>query len=121
MSEVIEPVAPVAAVKPRRAKRVVEEPVMPEYSDLLIATDSKDEDDWVLIRLHDSEDMPPTGQPFGVNGRFFVMGSNRWYRIPEWLLSTIDNCVVSRPIQNDQMQFIGTRNMKRFPYEIYRG
>lgn len=121
MSDDIQDVAPVAPVKPRRAKRAVEEVVMPEYTDLLIATDSKDEDDWVLIKLHDSEDVPPTGQPFGVNGRFFVLRSNGWYRVPEWLLSTINNCVVSRPIQNDQLQFVGTREMKRFPYEIFRG
>jgi len=113
-------VQPVAPVRPRTSKRKSAAPVeTPEFQDTLIATDDKE--DYELIRMYDNEDMPPTGQPFGVNGRFFVLRSNVWYRVPSWLLSSIDNCVVDRPIKDEADRLVGTRAMKRFPYEIFRG
>ena len=38
-----------------------------------------------------------------------------------WLLSSIDNCISEKPQRDEFDRFIGTRPMKRFPYEIFRG
>lgn len=108
-------------VKPRkpRPRSAAAEPEVPEFVDLLIATDDKD--DYEIIRLHDNDNVPPGGQPFGVNGRIFVLKPNVWARVPGWLLSTIDNCVADVPVKNEDDKFIGTRPMKKYPYEVFRG
>lgn len=111
--------APITPVKPRRSKARVAEVETPEFEDLLIATDDKD--DYEIIRLHSSEDIAPGGHPFGVNGRFFILRGDKWYKVPAWLLSSIDNCITERPQRDEFDRFIGTRPMKRFPYEIFRG
>ena len=49
------------------------------------------------------------------------MRAEVWYKVPGWLLSTIDNCIVDRPVKDEFDRLIGTRQMKRFPYEIFRG
>ena len=108
----------VAPVKPRK-RRGAEPAEEPQYIDLLIATDDKD--DYEIIMLNDSEEIAPVGQGFGVNGRFFNLRSNTWYRVPSWLLATIDNSIVERPIRDGNNRFVGTRPMKRFPYEKFRG
>lgn len=111
------PTAKVTPVKPRKRRNA--EPLdEPQYIDLLIATDDKD--DYEIIMLNDGEEIPPVGQGFGVNGRFFNLRSNVWYRVPTWLLSTIDNCVLERPIRDTNNRFVGTRPQKRFPYEKFR-
>lgn len=109
----VQPVTP----RKRRSTRAAQE--APPFISLMIAKD--DQEDFEIISLHDNEDIPPTGQFFGVNGRAFQLRSNTWYKVPSWLLSSIDNCVVDRPVQDDQLRLIGVRPMKRFPYEIFRG
>lgn len=121
MSDDIQEQPVVEPVRPRRASRreqvVAEAPE--EFVDMTIATDAKDDVDF--IRLHASDEIAPGGHPFGVNGRFFPMRAEVWYKVPSWLLSTIDNCIVDRPQKDEFDRLIGTRQMKRFPYEIFRG
>lgn len=110
--------APVVQPKsPRRRKQVEVE--MPEFVDRLIATDDKE--DYEIIRLHASDELPSSGHPFGVNGRVFIMAAEVWYRVPSWLMSNIDNIVLDKPVKDDTDKFVGTRRVKRFPYEIFRG
>lgn len=107
----------VAPRKPRaRAVQQVEEP---ESINRLIATDDKD--DYAIIRLHTSDEIPPGGVPFGVNGRNFIMTGDVWYKVPSWLLSSIDNIITEKPIKDGADKFIGTRPMKKYPYEVWRG
>lgn len=109
------------AVKPRkpRSRRAEAEVETPEFIDLLTAVDDKD--DFEIIRLHDNDDIAPGGQPFGVNGRFFVLRPNTWYKVPGWLLSTIDNCIAEKPHTDEHMRLVGFRSMKKYPYETFRG
>lgn len=118
MSEELELATPAVAPRKPRSRKPVEVET-PEYVDTLIATDDKD--DYEIIRLHDNKDVPPGGQPFGVNGRFFVLRPNVWTRVPGWLLSTVDNCVADMPVTDDDGKLIGTRPMKKYPYEVFRG
>lgn len=107
----------VQAVKPRRRKQV--EVQEPEFVDRLIATDDKE--DYEIIKLNASDKIPSNGHPFGVNGRVFIMAAEVWYRVPSWLLSTIDNIIEEKPVKDDMDRLIGTRRMKRFTYEVFRG
>lgn len=85
-----------------------------DYIDLLNATDKAS--DSVIIKLFQNDDIPPNGQPFGVNGRFFALKADVWYRVPAWLLSTIDNSIYEKPVTDDNNRFVGTRPQPRFPY-----
>ncbi len=110
----------VEPVKPKRArKQVVLAEAPDEFTDLLIKSD--DQEDYEFIRLHASDEIAPGGHPFGVNGRFFPMKAEIWYKVPAWLLSTLDNIIVDRPQKDEFDRFVGTRQMKRFPYEVFRG
>lgn len=102
---------------PRKRKQVEVE--APPFVDLLIATDDKD--DYEIIKLNASDQIPAGGHPFGVNGRMFIMAAEVWYRVPSWLLPNIDNIIVEKPIKDEADRFVGTRSMKRFTYEIFRG
>lgn len=106
-------------VKPRapRAKGTQDnESGAAEYIDLLTSADSKKDSDVAIIKLFRNEGFPPGGQPFGVNGRFFSLRAEVWYRVPRWLLATIDNCIVEQPVVDDNSRFIGTTTQPRFPY-----
>lgn len=90
-----------------------------KYVDMLTAKDDKD--DAEIIKLFQNDEIPPNGQPFGVNGRFFALKANVWYRVPGWLLSSIDNSIHEKPVTDDNNRFIGTRPQPRFPYTVHRG
>lgn len=120
MDDIIEQQEQTPAVQPRKPRtRTVVETQEPESINRMIATDDKD--DYLLIRLHASDHIPPGGVPFGVNGRNFIMTSDVWYKVPAWLKSSIDNIVEEKPVKDGADKFIGTRPMKKFPYEIWRG
>jgi hypothetical protein len=119
MSEQLDTTTPVAVAprKPRTRKQVEVE--TPQYVDMLLPTD--DVDDAEIIRLHDNKDVHATGQPFSVEGRVFILKPNVWARVPGWLLSNIDTVVFDAPVKDETDKMIGTRSMKRYPYEIFRG
>lgn len=100
----------------RKRRDPVEEP---EFTDWLTAKDDKD--DYEIIKLNDNEEMPPSGQFFQVNGRFFILKAEIWHRVPSFLLGVIDHAVAEKPVIDDQLRLIGTRAQKRFTYEIFRG
>jgi len=109
---------PVQPRKPRARRQVVEQEE-PKSINRMIATD--DQSDYELIRLHASDAIPPGGQPFGVNGRQFIMTSEVWYKVPSWLLHSIDNIIADKPVKDQFDRLTGTRSMKVYPYEIWRG
>lgn len=109
------------AVQPRqpRARRGRAPADEPEYIDYLHKDD--DVDDAEIIMLNDNDEIPPSGQYFAVNGRYFILKPNVWYRVPGFLLAVINHAITDRPVQNDQLQLVGVRPQKRFPFETYRG
>jgi len=93
----------------------------PACVDLTKPADHEDEDHPpVIMRLHSSDKFPPNGQPFGVNGRFFALKADVWYRVPGFLPLSISDVVEDMPIKDENDRFVGTRAAKRFPYEIFK-
>lgn len=121
MSEAETQTTETAAVQPRapRARRGRQPAEEPEYKDWLTAKDDKE--DYEIIKLNDNEEMPPTGQFFQVNGRFFILQAEIWHRVPSFLLGVIDHAISDKPVVNEQLQLVGTRSQKRFTYEVFRG
>lgn len=121
MSEDITQSPSESAVQPRkpraRKQQVTQEE--PKWINRMIATD--DADDYEIIKLHSSDAIPPGGIPFGVNGRDFIMTSEVWYKVPSWLLSSIDTIIVPRPVKDEFDRLTGHRDMKAYPYEVWRG
>ena len=104
--------------KPRARKQQVTQDE-PQSINRMIATD--DADDYEIIKLHSSDAIPPGGIPFGVNGRDFIMTSEVWYKVPSWLLSSLDTIIVPRPVKDEFDRLTGHRDMKAYPYEVWRG
>lgn len=74
----------------------------------------------VDITLSDCDEMGPTGQYFGVNGRGFVLLPNVRYTVPEYLLSAIDNAVTGKPVVARDGSLQGFRQVTRFPYTLHK-
>lgn len=110
-------VQPKAPRKRSKAQAVTQEE--PKWINRMIATD--DPEDYEIIKLYASDEIPPGGVPFGVNERTFVMTSEVWYKVPSWLLSNIDNIIAMRPVKDEYDRLTGHRPMKLYPYEIWRG
>lgn len=74
----------------------------------------------VDITLSDCDEMGPTGQYFGVNGRGFVLLPNVRYTVPKYLLSAIDNAVTGKPVVARDGSLQGFRHVTRFPYSLHK-
>lgn len=70
------------------------------------------------IVLEDNEQIPPTGQFFGVNGVGYILRSGEPARVPNSLLNVLDTAIVSVPVVNAEKTVIGYRDRLRFPYRI---
>ncbi len=72
------------------------------------------------ITLHDSKEIPPTGQFIGVNGRQFILKPGIKTQVPECVLEVLDNAVQALPEVNEKLQVVGMRNAPRLPYSLHR-
>lgn len=69
------------------------------------------------IILEENDNIPPTGQFFGVNGRSYLLKAGVEADVPQGLIDVLDNAVVSTPvIDPDTRKVIGYRNAMRYPY-----
>lgn len=114
----VEQTSAVVPRKPRSRKPQASQDE-PKWINRMIATD--DQDDYEIIRLHSSDAIPPGGIPFGINGRDFIMTSDVWYKVPSFVLSTLDNIIATRPVKDEFDRLVGHREMKAYPYEVWRG
>ena len=73
----------------------------------------------VRIVLEDNDNIPPTGQFFGHNGRGFILRSGEEADVPPELIGILNDAVWDAPIVDSQtQQIIGYRKRLRFPYRI---
>lgn len=73
----------------------------------------------VRIVLEDSDEIPPTGQFFGVNGEGYVLVPGREADVPYAIKEILDNAKFDVPqIDPQTQQVIGWKTRLRYPYRI---
>lgn len=71
------------------------------------------------VTFEDSENIPPGGQFFQLNGRSWMLKAGSTYVIPLGLKEVLDNAIEGAPIiNNDTKQIDGYRQRPRFPYRL---
>jgi len=76
---------------------------------------------FVRIMLEENDNIPPTGQPFGLNGKTWVLKPGEEAEVPEAIVNILDDAVMSKPVKSQDGKGInGWRNQLRFPYRIIR-
>jgi hypothetical protein len=74
-----------------------------------------DEKHWIV--LDDSDNIPPTGQPIGINGKFWILKPGIPAQVPLNILEVLDHAVTLVPQKNPQTnQIVGWRKRLRYPY-----
>lgn len=73
------------------------------------------------IVLDETDNMPPTGQMFQINGRAFLIRPGEPVDVPDAVIEVLDNAIHSVPVRNAALQVTGYRDRHRFPYRTIRG
>lgn len=73
----------------------------------------------IRIVLEENDEIPPTGQFIGVNGKGYILRPGEEADVPVSLLESLDHAVKEVPIV-DQLnrKVIGWRKRLRFPYRV---
>jgi hypothetical protein len=74
---------------------------------------------YIRIQLEDNDEIPPTGQFFGINGKGYMLKTGIPVDVPAALVDILDHAVQSQPIINpDNRRVMGYRDRLRFPYRV---
>ena len=74
---------------------------------------------WFTIILEENDNIPPTGQFFGINGRSFILKPGEKVSVPEGIISILNDAVMSTPIVDSSNTVNGYRDRLRFPYRVF--
>ena len=73
----------------------------------------------VRITLEENENIPPTGQFFGLNGRHFILKPGIAVDVPVEIINILNDAVQEVPeIDPTTRQVVGYRKKLRFPYRV---
>ena len=73
----------------------------------------------VTIVLEENDEIPPTGQFFGVNGVGYILRPGEAAEVPAELLETLDHAITSVPVLDQRtLKVISWKNKLRFPYRV---
>jgi len=73
----------------------------------------------VKIILEENENIPPTGQFFGVQGRGYMLMPGKVAEVPIGLVNVLNDAIMSVPeVDGQTQQITGYRDKLRFPYRI---
>lgn len=73
------------------------------------------------IILEENDNIPPTGQFFGVNGRSYILKAGVEAEVPQGIIDILDNAVMSAAIIDPETRkVVGYRNAMRYPYRVIR-
>lgn len=73
----------------------------------------------VRIILEENDNIPPTGQFFGADGKGYMLKPGIEADVPMSIISILNTAIMSVPIINpDTQQVTGFRDRLRFPYRV---
>ena len=73
----------------------------------------------VRILLEENDNIPPTGQFIGVNGRGFMLRAGEEAEVPVEVVSVLESAVQEVPMVNPVTQQVeGYRQKLRFPFRV---
>jgi hypothetical protein len=105
------PAPEAAAPKPKKAKAKVE--VLPAVAAVSEVPKR------VRILLEENDNIPPTGQYFGINGKGYMLRPGEETEVPVELLGVLNDAVQEVPVVNPQTQQVESfRKKLRFPYRV---
>lgn len=70
------------------------------------------------IVLEDSDEISPSGQFFGADGKGFMLKPGEEADVPDSIINILDTAVKSVPIKDGSDTVIGYRDRLRFPYRV---
>jgi hypothetical protein len=75
----------------------------------------------VKIILEENENIPPTGQFFGLNDKSYILRPGEIAEVPIGIIDILDNAVESRPVVDPSTkQTVDYRPRHRFGYRIVK-
>ena len=73
----------------------------------------------IEIMLEENDNIPPTGQFFGINGRSYILKPGLKAKVPREIINVLNDATMSVPeVDPATNQVIGYRNRLRFPYRV---
>jgi hypothetical protein len=72
----------------------------------------------VRIMLEESDQIPPTGQFFGVQGKGYVLRPGEAADVPMSIIGILNTAVMSVPVKDAGDRVVGYRDKLRFPYRV---
>ncbi len=74
----------------------------------------------VRIVLEENDQIGPSGQFFGADGRGYMLRPGEEADVPESILNILDTAVMSVPVKDGSDTVTGYRDRLRFPYRFVR-
>jgi hypothetical protein len=70
------------------------------------------------IVLEDNDQIGPSGQFFGADGKGYMLRPGEEADVPDSILNILDTAVGSVPVTDSSQTVIGYRDRLRFPYRV---
>ena len=72
----------------------------------------------VSIILEENDNIPPSGQFFGVQGTGYILRPGEVAEVPLSLINILNTAVMSTPVLDEGKRVVGYRDRLRFPYRL---
>lgn len=72
----------------------------------------------VKIILEENDQIPPTGQFFGAQGKGYILRPGEVADVPMSIISILNTAVMSVPVLDSGQRVVGYRDRLRFPYRV---